>query len=305
MQPAVRTIYPKMVNSRQLTPLFSLDASAQEIIWIAGPVVTTFVAIQISTVVAHRRRRLLPRRRRRLVHLLPRGRPGAHPAQQARVRQSCSSARRCCSRRSSGFLLVGACAADRGRRRRDLRRRAAPRPASCSPSGRSARSSAASRSVTCRSGRGRSRGACSSCSSAWRSRSFALDFWWLAFALIIAGIGIAPALAVMFSIVSASVKFSDTAEAYGWVGTGQLIGAALGSAARGIPDRRLRARRRLLGRSVPRGARLHLRGHLPRLGSRPARTRREPHPRHRPRAHTAELGRHTGQTRIPYDVSIV
>ena len=50
IQPAVRTIYPTMVNSKQLTPLFSLDASAQEIIWIAGPVITTFVATQISTV---------------------------------------------------------------------------------------------------------------------------------------------------------------------------------------------------------------------------------------------------------------
>ena len=49
VQPAVRTIYPKMVNSKQLTPLFSLDASAQEIIWVAGPVITTFVAVQIST----------------------------------------------------------------------------------------------------------------------------------------------------------------------------------------------------------------------------------------------------------------
>jgi len=38
-----------MVNSKQLTPLFSLDASAQEIIWIAGPVATTFIATQIST----------------------------------------------------------------------------------------------------------------------------------------------------------------------------------------------------------------------------------------------------------------
>src|SRR5690606_24353970 len=61
-----------------------------------------------------------------------------------------------------------------------------------------------------------------------------LDFWWLSFALLIAGIGIAPALAVIFAIVSSSVKFSDTAEAYGWVGTGQLIGAALGSAVAGF-----------------------------------------------------------------------
>src|SRR4051812_36251256 len=52
VQPAVRTIYPKMVNSRQLTRLFSLDASAQEIIWVAGPVITTFVAVQISSTLA-------------------------------------------------------------------------------------------------------------------------------------------------------------------------------------------------------------------------------------------------------------
>jgi MFS family permease len=56
----------------------------------------------------------------------------------------------------------------------------------------------------------------------------------LSITLFVAGIGIAPALAVLFAIVSASVKFSDTAEAYGWVGTGQLIGAALGSAAAGL-----------------------------------------------------------------------
>jgi predicted MFS family arabinose efflux permease len=61
-----------------------------------------------------------------------------------------------------------------------------------------------------------------------------LNFWWLAGTLIIAGVGIAPALTVVFSIVSASVRFSDTAEAYGWVGTGQLIGAALGSALAGF-----------------------------------------------------------------------
>src|ERR1700712_6034459 len=39
-----------MVPERQLTPLFSLDASAQEVIWIAGPVVVTFVGTQVSTV---------------------------------------------------------------------------------------------------------------------------------------------------------------------------------------------------------------------------------------------------------------
>jgi MFS family permease len=61
-----------------------------------------------------------------------------------------------------------------------------------------------------------------------------LNFWWLSGALLLAGIGIAPSFAVLFGIVSASVKFSDTAEAYGWIGTGQLIGAALGSALAGF-----------------------------------------------------------------------
>ncbi len=52
VQSAVRTIYPKMVNSRQLTPLFSFDASLQEVIWIVAPVVITIVATQVGTVQA-------------------------------------------------------------------------------------------------------------------------------------------------------------------------------------------------------------------------------------------------------------
>jgi MFS family permease len=39
---------------------------------------------------------------------------------------------------------------------------------------------------------------------------------------------------VLFAMTSASVKFSETAEAYGWIGTGQLIGAAAGSAVAGF-----------------------------------------------------------------------
>jgi MFS family permease len=62
----------------------------------------------------------------------------------------------------------------------------------------------------------------------------AWDFWSLNVALLVAGACIAPALAVIFAMVSSSVKFSDTAEAYGWVGTGQLIGAAAGSAVAGV-----------------------------------------------------------------------
>ncbi|WP_348534947.1 MFS transporter [Pseudolysinimonas kribbensis] len=97
IQPAVRTIYPKLVNSRQLTPLFSLDASAQELIWIAGPVIVTFVATQISTTIGI----LLS-----VVFLVGGGAWFIFSPEVGRVRipaasggsDRCSRARRCCSR---------------------------------------------------------------------------------------------------------------------------------------------------------------------------------------------------------------
>jgi MFS family permease len=232
VQPAVRTIYPKVVNSRQLTPLFSLDASAQEIIWVLGPVIATFVAIQVSTTAGillaafflvaggvwfvalpEVGRVRIPRSRRKLGVVL----------KKPEVLLSTIV----------GFMLVAACAAVEA-------------------------------GVVAVFGHG-------SANAGWVLGIFAigsligglalghvpigpwalasrmlivtfglalaglwLNFWWLSAALLLAGIGIAPAFAVLFGIVSASVKFSDTAEAYGWVGTGQLIGAALGSAIAGF-----------------------------------------------------------------------
>ena len=232
VQPAVRTIYPKMVNSRQLTPLFSLDASAQEIIWVVGPVVTTFVATQVGTVWAillaavmmvgggiwfisspELGRVRIPRSKRRFGVVL--GRP---PVMLATI---------------VGFLLIGACAALE-----------AGVVAVFGHDGAEAGIVLAIFSVGSLAG-GLFLGhvPIGPWSTARRLfivfagmalAAFVMDFWWLSVTLFIAGIGIAPALAVLFAIVSASVKFSDTAEAYGWVGTGQLIGAALGSAVAGF-----------------------------------------------------------------------
>ena len=116
-----------------------------------------------------------------------------------------------------------------------------------------------------------------------------LNIWWLGGTLFLAGIGIAPALAVLFAMTSASVKFSETAEAFGWIGTGQLIGAAAGSAIAGF----------LIDGVGPQGAywaaagfavvgtarRRGLRARLPR----PAPPRSEPDPRHRARRHDHHL----------------
>jgi MFS family permease len=61
-----------------------------------------------------------------------------------------------------------------------------------------------------------------------------VDFWWLCAVLFVAGLGVAPALTALFASVSGTVKFSDTAEAFGWLGTGQLIGVAGGTALAGF-----------------------------------------------------------------------
>jgi MFS family permease len=232
IQPAVRTIYPKMVNSKQLTPLFSLDASAQELIWVLGPVIVTFVSTQIGTVqgillavaflvgggiwfVASPEvgRVRIPRSRRRVGAVL-----GKPPVLLATI---------------VGFLLVAACAAIE-----------AGVVSTFGDAGVEAGVVLAIFAVGSLIG-GLSFG--HRPIGPWAlTRRMAIVFfgmaiaaaflnvWWLAVTLFIAGIGIAPALAVMFSIVSASVKFSETAEAYGWVGTGQLIGAAVGSALAGF-----------------------------------------------------------------------
>ena len=232
IQPAVRTIYPKMVNSKQLTPLFSLDASAQEIIWVAGPVITTFVAIQVSTTTAivlagvllvggglwfilspEVGRVRIPRSKRRLGVVLKK------PAVLLST--------------ITGFLLIGATAAVE-----------ASVVATFGDHGAESGIILAIFAFGSLAG-GLALGHIPVGPWAMTRRMFlvfvgmslalaSLDFWWLAIALFIAGIGIAPALAVMFAIVAATVKFSDTAEAYGWVGTGQLIGAAIGSAVAGF-----------------------------------------------------------------------
>ena len=238
VQSAVRTIYPKLVNARQLTALFSLDASLQEIIWILAPVVITLVATQIGTVPAlllivsilvaggawfilspEVGRVRIPRSRRAFGKVL--GKPVVLLATVI------------------GFLLIGACAAVE-----------AAVVATFGHGGLEAGLVLAVFSVGSLAGglafghvpmgpwamaRRMSVVAVGLVASVFVVGDIGASTpWWVGACLVVAGVGIAPALAVMFAMTSASVKFSETAEAYGWIGTGQLIGAALGSAVAGF-----------------------------------------------------------------------
>lgn len=232
IQPAVRTIYPKVVNSRQLTPLFSLDASAQEIIWVAGPVLVTFVATQISSTAG-----ILMS----LVFLVGGGIWFISSPELGRVRIPQSKRRFgvVLARPTVllvtlvGILVVGCFAA--------IEAGVVSMFGEGSPDAGFVLAIFALTSLVGGLAFGHrpiSRWALARRMTVILLGSvlaiFAFEFWTISGALAIAGLMVAPALAVMFAAVSASVRFSDTAEAYGWVGTGQLLGAALGSAVAGF-----------------------------------------------------------------------
>jgi MFS family permease len=50
IQPAARSIYPQVTPKELMQALYSLDATAQEIIWVLGPLVATLVAAQFGNV---------------------------------------------------------------------------------------------------------------------------------------------------------------------------------------------------------------------------------------------------------------
>jgi predicted MFS family arabinose efflux permease len=58
--------------------------------------------------------------------------------------------------------------------------------------------------------------------------------FWMAFSLLVAGLGVAPALGYLSLVIAQGTKPSETAEAYGWTTTGQLVGFSAGSALAGI-----------------------------------------------------------------------
>lgn len=236
--PAVRTVYPRMVPARQLSPLFSLDAAAQELIWVAGPVVAVFVSSQFGTatglilaagfmlvggawfvmspVISSVR---IPKPKRAFGAVL------RHPTVVITT--------------VIGFFFVASFAAlEAG--------------IVAAFAGKDGSSSASMESgiVLAVFATSSLLGGLLIAHREMRPWSLAIrisivlvgtiaaipfmEMWWLCIVLFIGGFGTAPVFAAISNIIAVSVKFSETTEAYGWISTGQLVGVGLGSAIAGV-----------------------------------------------------------------------
>ncbi|MCG6568472.1 MFS transporter [Tessaracoccus sp. ZS01] len=230
--PAVRTLYPRVTPRPLLTTLFSFDAALQEVIWVIGPVSITMLVAAFDTTVALLivvavqivgglafmlapavRTMKIPLTDRKLGRVLQNPSVilmmvtsalflGAFAAVEVGVVASFDEgsilAGIVLGITSFGSLIGGLAAGNR--------------PIS--------RWSLALRTMIMVVG--------------LVLAAILTGFWGLTAALFIAGVGIAPALAAVSSVIAGSVPFADTAEAYGWIGTGQLLGTSVCAAVAGV-----------------------------------------------------------------------
>lgn len=229
---SVRTLYPKMVPGNQIAPLFSLDAALQEIIWIIGPVLAVFIAAFLSPPIGllvaasfmvgggiwyitapELGKVRIPRARRRIGAVL------THSAVLTST--------------IIGFLFIASFAAFE--------------IGIVSIYGHAGIESGIILAVfslgSLLGGVTIGKRAPGPFSLGVRSgivligtvpTMFTQNVWLLCLFVFIGGLGVAPMISSLYTMVSASVKFSETAESYGWMQTGHLIGAAVGSAIAGV-----------------------------------------------------------------------
>jgi MFS family permease len=233
IQPSARAVYPSMVPKRQLQSLQSLDASVQELIWIGGPVITVFLATQISSSVA-------------VLSSIVFGAGGGlwfltrPQVGEVKLEHSTGRLGAVLKKRAvvigivSGFFVVGSFSAIEA--------------ATVAAFGSEKNSIAgivlalwALSSLVAGLVMGHSPIGPWSLSRRLSLVAlgaglaiFTLDPILLTLALLVSGLGVAPAMTVQYAIATESVKKGDIPESLGWLGTGWVGGAALASAVAGI-----------------------------------------------------------------------
>lgn len=230
--PAVRSLYPQMVPGEGLRALFALDTTAQELIWVIGPVAATFLASAISTALPLlfsaavtvvgtawfllSARRLRPRVVRSTVAF---GRVLANPAVILAMVASLALVASFMALEVGVLALFG---------NHNLSAGVALAVASLG--------SLIGGVVFGHRRLGVLGLAMSMTVVAGGTALFGLvDGWALQLAALFAsGLGFAPALAALYVMVSREIAEHSAAEAFGWLNSGALVGGAMGTAIGGV-----------------------------------------------------------------------
>ncbi|MFZ4504734.1 MAG: MFS transporter [Microbacteriaceae bacterium] len=233
IQPAARAVYPTIVAKHQIQSLQSLDASVQELIWILGPVITVFISTQFGGAIGV----LAPAVFGAVGGLWFLTRPAV-----AKTTLSPSTGKIGAVLKKpavlvvvfSGLLVVGSFAAI------EAATVATFGSEKSSPAGLILGLWAAASLVG---GLAMGHTPIGSWSLTRRLAfvvagsalaMFTVDPILLTLALLVAGIGVAPAMTVQYAVATESVDAGDLPESLGWLGTGWVIGAAFASAIAGF-----------------------------------------------------------------------
>lgn len=232
VQPTARTLYPRLVDESRVVPLLAIDASLQEIIFVVAPVVAALVAGHVSTAAA-----LLV-----VAAILVAGGLWfltTREVGQVRIDRSDRPMGAVALRPAVligvvvGFLLVGASAAVEV---------AVVAVAPETPLVAGVLLAVYSLASLI-GGLAIGHVAIGPWSLARRLAVVALGLavcvpwmsvWTIGVGLVIAGLGVAPVFAVTYALVVRAVPATESPEAFGWLGTGALVGAAAGSALAGV-----------------------------------------------------------------------
>jgi len=232
IQQIVRPIYPSLISKEQTNHLFALDANLQELIWVVGPIVATFIAANAGTPMALfvmagvqiigcytfasnrevRNSDIKPSKRRIggvlkssvvlsnvVMGLLLVGSFGGAEVGTVAVITDRNVSGWVLAALSAGSLLGGFLFGHRAKTKYALSK-----------------------------------------FFALSAVGYSLIFFaphepvWVAICWFIAGLGVAPIFATLASIIAIKLSPSESVEAYGWISTGQLIGFSSAAAIAGI-----------------------------------------------------------------------
>lgn len=232
IQQIVRPIYPSLISKEQTNHLFALDANLQELIWVVGPIVATFIAANAGSDVG-----LFTMAAIQIVGCyLFISNPEVRNAQinkSAKRMGRVLKSRVVFSNVIMGLLLVGsfggaevgtvAVITDRNVSGLVLAALSAGSLIGGFAFGHRAKTKYALSKFF-----------------ALTAVGYLMIFFaptsalWVAICWFIAGLGIAPIFAALASIIAIKLPAGESVEAYGWISTGQLIGYSSAAAMAGI-----------------------------------------------------------------------